>query len=670
MGQKSSIIAAEGSSGWVLAKSQPNSDNKMVAEFGYAGKILRVDLSSGSKTNVPTAAYADRFLGGRGIAAKIYWDEVPPSVGPFDPENRLIFVTGPLAGLPGLAGSRWQVCGKSPTAVPEHFSYSNLGGGWGAYLKFAGYDGIVVQGKSEKPVYLFLHDGIAEIRDASHLWGKGSIETREILKSELGQATRVVSTGLAGDNMVVFASVLADNDSSGSSGLGAVMGSKKLKAIAVAGREKVAVANPERLRELTRYVRELKGTATEEPEESPANARKKKELCYGCIAGCIRGAYQPDNGKPGKFMCQSSAFYEAWARRYYGEWNDVSFRATKLCDDYGLDTKALTPMLAWLSRCGKAGILTDENTGIPISKLGGLEFIETLLKKLSLREDFGDVLARGTLRAAELVGHGAAEQIADYSLKAGQGVTYGPQMFTTTGLLYMIEPRQPIQELHEISNLVVHWLKWVNKKQGAYVSSDVLRTIAKRFWGSEVAADFSTYEGKAVAAKRIQDRQYAKESLILCDFSWPITRVEHADHVGDPTIESQVVSAVTGRELDEYGLYRLGERVLNLQRAILIREGDKGRSSDTIPEPCYTTPLETDSRNPQCLVPGKEGEVISRKGAVVDRGKFEKLKDEYYQLRGWDTISGLQTIETLKELGLQDIATDLERRGLVTGRSA
>ena len=212
----------------------------MATEFGYAGKILRVDLSSGSVTDIPTANYADRFLGGRGIAAKIYWDEVSPNTRAFDPENRLLFLTGPLAGIAGLGGAKVQVCGKSAVTTPEYFCYASLGGSWAPYLKFAGYDGIVVQGKSDKPVYLFLHDGICEIRDASHLWGKGAIEVREQLKSELGTTTRVVATGPAGENMVVFANLLADEDSSGSGGLGAVMGSKGLKAIAITDHDSVS----------------------------------------------------------------------------------------------------------------------------------------------------------------------------------------------------------------------------------------------------------------------------------------------------------------------------------------------------------------------------------------------------------------------------------------------
>jgi len=136
-----------------------------MTENGYAGKILRVDLTAGSITSIPTSDYAGSYLGGRGIAARIYWDEVPPEVGACDPENLLLFFTGPLAGFKGLSGSRWQVCGKAPAMTPEHFSYANLGGRWGVQLKLAGYDGVVIRGRAEKPAYLFIRDGVCEIRD-------------------------------------------------------------------------------------------------------------------------------------------------------------------------------------------------------------------------------------------------------------------------------------------------------------------------------------------------------------------------------------------------------------------------------------------------------------------------------------------------------------------------
>jgi len=648
--------------------------------YGYIGKILRVDLSSGSITHVPTMDYADRFLGGRGIAAKIYWDEVSPEVKAFDPENRLIFATGPLAGIPGLSASRSTVCGKAPAMVPEQFCWSSLGGTWGAQLKFSGYDAIVVQGKSDKPVYLFIEDGVAEIRDASHLWGKSTVETVGTLKEELGGTAGVAACGPAGENEVAFAIVFADQDAAGSSGFGAVMGSKRLKAIAVAGSQKVTVANPEKLEELTKYIREIsawghlggpvKLTHPAEPQNVPGE-EVTLENCWGCIGNCARVFIKVPDGTKGKCQCDAFYFYMLPTVKYYGkQTNLVQFYATRLCDDYGLDASAVGQMNTWLQMCYDAGILTDENTGIPLSRIGSLAYIESLVKKISLREGFGDTLAQGTERAANLVGRGAKELITDYMSRAGANYDYGPRMFPAHGLLYAMAPRQAINEVHEMGYALYPWLSYNHwKLDGAHFTTDALREVGRRFWGSELAVDFSTYDGKALAAKMIQDRESAKESLILCDFAWPIFTTHLGDHVGDPSLESKVFSAVTGKEVDEEGLYRIGERIFNLQRAILAREGHRGRESDTIPEAFFTIPLhEAAARiynNPDCLAPGKDGEVISRKGAVVDREKFERMKDEYYQLRGWDVATGLQTKTKLEELGLQDIVKDLEQRGLI-----
>ena len=608
--------------------------------------------------------YADRFLGGRGIAARVHWDEVQPEVKAFDPENRLSIFTGPLAGFNGLGSSRWTVCGKSPLTIHEQFSYSNLGGSWGVRLKFAGYDGIIIQGVSDKPVYLFLQDGSAEIRDASSLWGRSTVETRDILKNELGSPAAVVACGPAGENLVAFASLLADNDASGSCGFGAVMGSKNLKAIAVRGSGKVTAANPDRLQELTSYVRELKrGSVGEGQVDLIAGPKMKKDVCYGCIGACIRQTFEASDGTIGKFACGSAYFYQERAMRYYSQWNEVPFFATRLCDGYGLDTESIQTLIMWLSRCHKAGILTDENTGIPQSKMGSLEFIETLTEKVSLREGFGDILARGLVRAADAVGKGSQELITDYTSKAGYGSEYCPRMYIVSGLLYAMEPRLPINQVHEIGVPLFSWLAWVNKAEGAYLSSDVFRRVAGRFWGSELAADFSTYDGKALAAAIIQDRECVKESLILCDWMWPITHVKHSDdHIGDPSLESKLLSAVTGNEVSESELYRAGERIFNLQRAIHTREGHRGRVSDILPEPFYSRPLKWAVQDPECLAPGKDGEVISRKGAVVDRNEFERMKDEYYEIRGWDVATGLQTKAKLEGLGLKDVADYLEQR--------
>ncbi len=634
---------------------------------GYMGKIVRIDLTTGSITHARTADYARNFLGGAGLATKVYWDEVPPQSSAFDPENRLVFATGPCGGLQGLAGSRWVVCGKSPASTPESFGHGNLGGSWGATLKLAGFDALIVQGQAERPVYILVHDDNVEIRDASGLWGKGAVQVREILKGELGSSVKVVAVGPAGDNKVALANLLADDDSSGSGDLGAVLGSKKLKAIAVAGTGKATCAQPERLQKLLEHVAQLKADNPRTGRLGRVDYPLIKENCCGCVEQCMRGYYQSKDGRRNKFMCQSSSLYIEWAQRYYGAPNqEVSVHATRLCDDYGLNTKAVASIIAWLDRCAQAGILTEKDTGLPLTKIGSVEFIEVLTSKIALRQGFGDILAQGVLRAAESLGSQAVQMLPDDVTKTGGQLNYGPKAYVTSSLLYAMELREPIQQLHEISFLAMEWTRWAEGGAGAKLTSDVFRAIAKRFWGSEIAADFSTYEGKALAAKKIQDRALAKDSLILCDFSWPITYVENSPtHVGDPSLESQILSAVTGKETTEDGLNRIGERIFNLQRAILVREGHHGRLHDTLPESCFTVPLETEFRNPQCLFPGKDGAVFSRKGAVIDRGGFQRMLTEYYELRGWDRETGLQRQAQLEGVGLQDVARDLGSRGLL-----
>jgi len=396
------------------------------------------------------------------------------------------------------------------------------------------------------------------------------------------------------------------------------------------------------------------------PEDLKLNPKLKKAACYGCISGCSRAMYEADNGQRGKYLCQAAVFYALWSKKYHGQGDDVHFYASRICNEYGLDAISTLPIIMWLEKCYNAGVLTEEHTGIPLSKIGGLEFIQTLVRKISLREGFGDILAQGILKAADILGSGARQQLSDIHFRTGQAYPYESRNYITTGLLYAMEPRLTTPQLHEIVLPTLLWLDWCDKVEGAYVSSNVIRSIAKKFLGSELALDFSTYEGKALAAKRIQDREYIKECLILCDFAWPMMDVKYSEeHVGDPALPSKVFSAVTGKEIDEPGLDKLGERVFNLQRAILIREGYRGRESDTLPEYEYTVPLTpkptTDS---QCRVPGKEGEIMSRMGAVVDREKFENMKDEYYQLRGWDLKTGLQTKAKLIELGLEDIIKD------------
>jgi len=453
------------------------------------------------------------------------------------------------------------------------------------------------------------------------------------------------------------------------------MGSKGLKAIVTKGVERrIGIARPEAFQDLVRYYRRLEPIPVSvsiyrySTDSVPSLAhRMKRDPCYGCL-GCFRRVYEAENGQRGKYTCHAAMFYQPWAIQHYGKWNEVPFYAARLVDNYGLDSMPIDLTIHWLHRCYEAGLLSDRSTGIPISRIGSLEFIETLVRMISRREGFGDVLAMGLDKAADHVGSEAKDQIQEsgYLSSAEFQEFYDPRLYVTNAFFYAMEPRRPIQHLHEVGGPMCKWESWAKRTEGALETSDVVRKIAARFWGSEQAADFSTYEGKALAAKRIQDRQYAKECLILCDYLWPIIDIANSDdHVGDPSLESKILSAVTGNDVDEDELYTIGERVFNLQRSILVREGHCGRESDNLPDHFFSRPLKYDRTNPDCLVPGKDGEVVSRKGAVIDRWEFEKMKDEYYELRGWDVATGLQRRTTLDALELGDVAQVLERTELI-----
>jgi aldehyde:ferredoxin oxidoreductase len=418
-----------------------------------------------------------------------------------------------------------------------------------------------------------------------------------MLKHHFGGTARVVACGPAAENMVPIASLLADGDASGSNGFGAVMGSKRLKAIVVKGDNTVTVADPEGFLDICKYLSsvidiEKKRLARLSSEVMSGYASKmKRDVCYGCIGACTRMIYEAKNGTRGKFACGAATFYGSLAGCYYGDWNDIPFFATKLCDSYGLDTEVVFCLSMWLRRCFEAGTLSDESTSLPLSKIGSYEFIDTLVKRISQREGFGEILAQGVRRAAELVGMETTRFITDYTSKDDRPMLYCPRMYIVAALLYALEPRIPIQQLHEMGFVLRDWLQWVNKAEGAYLSSDVFLEISVKFWGSELAVDFSTYEGKALAAVRIQNRQYAKESLILCDWMWPIISNSYSDdHVDDPALESKLISTVLGRKINEDELYKFGDRIFNLQRAISVREGHRGSEDDQLPEAMFTFP--------------------------------------------------------------------------------
>ncbi len=641
-----------------------------MSTFGYAGRILTVDLTSGIVGQLPTSDYAAGFIGGRGIANALHWDNMLPETGALDPDNCMVLATGPLAGVPVIGGSRLYVSAKSPMTSPEHMAYCNLGGDWGARLKSAGYDAVFVRGRAERPVYLLVEQQSSGLKDASWLWGTGAIQTREMLKGDLGDSISVVAIGQAGENKAAMACLIATDDAAGGGGMGAVMGAKNLKAIAVRGpRRRATVARPEALESLTREFRRL---FTPHPTLKIGNVPLEvtgpgtaSAPCWLCMGNCIRRTYQAQDGRRGKFMCQPASFYHPWVERHYGPGHEASFHAAKVCDEYGVDVTAVVLIIVWLLSCVRQGILNDDVVGVPVSKVGSLEFIEALVRKISLREGFGDVLARGVERAAEQVGPQARSLLMPLMCKAGWTNVVEGRLYPNTALMAALDPQAPLGHTHEVKQLVLRWLDWRRGVDGSYVSNEVFHRAARRLWGSEEVADLGSHEAMARAAVMIQDRGYAHDCLIVCGLLWPVADSQFSpDHLGNLSLESRMLSAVTGRHIDEDGLNRVGEAVFNLNRAILVREGHRGVEDDRLPEAWHTMPLKMDMTNPDMILPGSGDEVVSLKGKVVDRGEFAGARRAYYRMRHWNEDSGLQTVACLRDLGLDSVASDLQQRGL------
>ncbi len=628
---------------------------------GWMGKILRVNLNSSEITQFSTKPYAEKYLGGRGLASRLYWETVAPEIKAFDPENRLIFVAGPLVATGAQAATRMSVVGKSPMAFPEGYCYGNIGGFFGAELKKAGFDGIVIEGRASKPVYLWIHNNEAELRDASSLWGQGAYRVGEMLQQSHGDKARFLTTGVAGERRVRTAVVFGSHQSTATAGYGAVMGSKNLKALVVRGTGKPSVADPGRLKELNRYTVKIckRLHLAIPPMITATNYGHLLEVigkgsCYQCGLECNRNLYRYGKRLEGYRRCQAMEYYLPWRYSREDEPVDTVFDAPTLANDYSIGTFELQNMIDWLYDCYQSGSLTDEETGLPLSKIGTREFLEKLLHSIAYREGFGDILAEGLARAREKVSDKARAMFSHSIAPIGQYDLVPPRAMIAHALIYPMEPRvhQPI--IHEIAFVNLAWSLNQSDPSLTPITTKVFHDIARAFWGSDEAGDLSGYEGKALAAKKIQNRTYIKDSLGLCDFAWPITySFSTPDHLGDPDLEAKIFNAVTGiagEEIDRYA-----ERICNLQRAILVREGRGVPEADFPPEYNFTEPLQTNVHGQPVMVPGPGEEAIDATGKTLDRDKFISMLKEYYRLRGWDEETGLPRAETLVTLGLDDL---------------
>jgi aldehyde:ferredoxin oxidoreductase len=628
--------------------------------YGWTGQILKVDLSHKKLSHLPTADYAERFMGGRGLASRLYWENVPPGISAFDPANPLIFMTGALTATGVQGATRMNVVGKSPMAYPETYCYGNMGGFAPPAIKRAGFDGIVIEGQSSHPVYLWIHDGKAEIRDAAHLWGQGAYLTGDILIREHGAKTCFLTTGVAGERLVRSATIFGSHLSSSCSGFGAVMGSKKLKAIAILGTGNPAVADPPKLRELNRYTIQInKKLRLSIPPIVTNTGRGRllevigKNNCYQCGLECIRNQYRFGQKLEGFRHCQAMEYYLPWKYGRDDEPIETFFDSSTLANDYSIDTFELQSIIDWLYACHKSGALTEGETGLPLSLIGSRQFLETLLQSIAFREGFGDILAEGLVRAGEKVPAAARALFGPAVAPIGQRDLVPPRAYVVHALTYPMEPRVHQPLIHETGFLGAA-LTFERMQPGSTgVTPQVYKKIARLFWGSTEAADVSSYAGKALAAKMIQNRTYLKDSLGLCDWAWPVNySLSTPDHIGDPTLESKLFTAVTGLPGDL--LESAAERIFNLQRLILLREGRLSPQADYPPEYNFTEPLRTSNRGDPLLVPGPADEAVNAAGHMLDKAQFTAMLKEYYRLRGWDQNSGLPLKETLDRLGLKN----------------
>jgi aldehyde:ferredoxin oxidoreductase len=625
---------------------------------GWCGNILKVDLSSETITELDTQPYADRFLGGRGIATRLYWEHVLADTGAFDPENYLIFMTGPLTATGAQGASRFEVVGKSPMLMPDGFCYGNMGGYWGAALKRAGFDGLIVSGKANRSVYLFISDGKARLEDATAIHLEGVTKVGKYLKEKHGSKTHFITTGPAGTNLCRNANLMTDNEGSATGGFGAVFGSKNLKAIAIIGTQSPTVSNPEALKELNRLTIELNKRDTSfNPYPPDQISRKGKASCFQCGLDCAyRSTYRTKSNKEVVRKCQAMFVYFPWVMGRPGEPAETALDATGLCNDLSICTMEMANIVQWISTGYKKGYLSDAQTGLEIDKLGTWEFFENLCNMIAYRKGFGDILAEGLLRAGENLGPDAKVLFTNEVAGVGDGATYSAREYLMNGLLYAFEPRQPIAMLHEVSRTIGMWVMNLQYPGSTPVSSDAYRKATAKFWGHGKAWDLNTHDGKAMAATRIIDRTYVKDSLGLCDSCWPLMFSHHTkDNVGDTTLEALTFNAVTGNKLDEIELMKFGERIFNQQRAILLHEGWNPKKDDMVQEFNFTDPVQSVFMNPEVLVPGNGDTVLNRKGQTLDRDVFMKMRDEFYRLRGWNPETGYPLAEKFQELGLSDV---------------
>jgi len=615
--------------------------------FGYAGRILHIDLTTG-KTHVEplNEEYAKKYIGGIGLGIRLWLDHSKAGVDPFSPENPLILTTGPISGTVWPSGGNGHAfVSKSPQSFGVGESKSH--GSFGTELKRAGYDAVIFKGKAEKPVYVWIDDDSVQLLDASHLWGKSPAETEDIIKEELGDYyIRVAAIGPAGEKLARVACIINEKTrAAGRTGMGAVMGSKNLKAIALRGTHDVTVAKPDEFMEYVKEFHErMKGPATQKyrtlgtpenvlvhnslhcmPTRNYNNATFEgaekvsgealNERYVAKIIGCSSCAMRcehvcvVDEG-PYKGTMTRMEYEPLWALGPYCGIDrlDAIIKGMDLSNYYGIDAISAGAIVGFAMDCYERGILTQEDMDGIDARFGNCEALVKLIEKMGKREGIGDILAEGVKVAAEKIGKGA-EKLAQH-IKGVEITGYDLRALKTAALGFAVSFRGADHNRH-----------------GAYafdVKGKVNRLKAEK--------------GRGKMVKDMEDMYTLIDSLIVCKFS----RGTYYKELEDMT---KLYNLVTGANITAEEMKRAGERINNVARLFNIREG-LSRKDDNLPWKVMNEPVPDEGPS---------------KGAYVTQEELDLLLDDYYEARGW-TREGVPTIAKLKELGMDDLIQLIEKK--------
>lgn len=624
-------------------------------------KIAYIDLSH---QQVSTKEIPDeiihKYLGGRGVNAYLLYNHIKKNTDALSPENVLVFGTGLLTGYLGTCTARWHVSSKSPeTGI---YGDSNCGGLWGAELKQAGFQHLVIKGKTEKPTYLWIHNGQIEFRDASLLWGKDTYETEEIIVKELGDPDiQIACIGTAGEKLVRFANVRHGRKrAAGRTGMGCVMGSKQLKAIAVRGSQGLKPAQPKKLIQLTKeYQKKVTSTKiypilsrygnlyafTVQLENCQVNTFNHQNTYFAEAEGKLDPEIFDEKYKTKSLACFScpihcSHRYRITSGPFAGTWGEgpewyflggfgpqvgnsdweVILVANDLCNQYGLDVGSVTAYTSWLMELYQRGIIDKDFTEGMSLDWGNGEAIIGLIHQMAKREGVGAKVANGWREAAKMIGKGCEYYIANTKGLTVECIDSRALRGTSLG--------------ESTSNRGYDHLRGRINIEFMGLSEEFL----ERYFGKPVASDPTAWEGKAWAAIWVQDLATLADALGICKF---------ATHwLGDPKLLGfsefrELTAAATGIELTLPQLRQIADRIWSLERMFSVRDNGVDREGDRVPK-IYHERL-------------KDG---PRKGIRTDYDEYEKALDEYYQIRGWDA-SGKATPQTLKQLELDSEPTFL-----------